>query len=384
VRLRLALFYGLLFLACGVVLLGVTYALVRGTSNATNIVAFPTPQGQAYALHAAASDQQTKDLNLLLFWSVIALAVMAVGSVGLGWVVAGRILGRLHDVTATARSISASNLHARLAFEGPNDELKELGDTFDELLGRLETSFEAQRQFVANASHELRTPLTVSRAMLQVALADPNLSLDSLVATCEEVLEAQSEQERLLEALLTLSQSQAGLEQREPLDLAPLTEKVLLVRQTEAQERGLELHANLAPAPSAGDPRLIGHLISNLVDNALRHNREHGRVEVVTEARADAATISVTNTGPLVPPDAVALLVEPFRRGGERTSSGDGHGLGLGLSIVRAIADVHGAVVNIEPKAEGGLEVTVIFKAREEQAIGWADVDSLQAKTLSK
>ena len=141
--------------------------------------------------------------------------------------VAGRILGRLHAVTATARTISASNLHERLALEGPDDELKELGDTFDGLLGRLESSFEAQRQFVANASHELRTPLTLSRALLQVALADPDLSLDSLRATCEEVLEAQSEQERLLEALLTLSHSQAGLEQREPLDLASLTEEVL-------------------------------------------------------------------------------------------------------------------------------------------------------------
>ena len=145
---------------------------------------------------------------------------MAVASVGLGWVVAGRILGRLHAVTATARTISASNLHERLALEGPDDELKELGDTFDGLLGRLDFSFQAQRQFVANASHELRTPLTLSRALLQVALANPDLSLDSLRATCEEVLETQSDQERLLEALLTLSQSQAGLEKREPLDLA--------------------------------------------------------------------------------------------------------------------------------------------------------------------
>ena len=149
-------------------------------------------------------------------------------------------------MTATARTISASNLHERLALEGPDDELKELGDTFDGLLGRLESSFEAQRQFVANASHELRTPLTLSRALLQVALADPDLSLDSLRATCEEVLEAQSEQERLLEALLTLSHSQAGLERREPLDLASLADEVLLARQTEAQERGLEVHADLA------------------------------------------------------------------------------------------------------------------------------------------
>ena len=362
VRLRLALLYGLLFLVSGAVLLGVTYLLVRGTSGA--ITAHPTALGQqTSAPQAVASNQQTRDLSLMLFWSAIALAVMAVASVALGWVVAGRILGRLHAVTATARTISASNLHERLALEGPDDELKELGDTFDELLGRLEASFEAQRQFVANASHELRTPLTLSRALLQVALADPDLSLDSLRATCGEVLEAQSEQEALLEALLILSHSQAGLEQKEPLDLASLTEEVLVARQAEADECGLEVHANLAPAPTAGASRLVERLIANLVDNALHYNREHGRVDVVTEARAHGAAISVTNTGPVVPPNGVDGLFEPFRRGGSERTRGD-DGYGLGLSIVRAIADAHGAVVNVEPQQEGGLRVVVVFSPR--------------------
>jgi signal transduction histidine kinase len=361
VRLRLALFYGLLFLASGAVLLGVTYLLVRGSSGA--ITAHPTALGQTSVPQAVASSQQTRDLNLMLFWSAIALAVMAVASVALGWAVAGRILGRLHAVTATARTIYASNLHDRLALEGPDDELKELGDTFDGLLGRLESSFEAQRQFVANASHELRTPLTLSRALLQVALADPDLSIDALRATCDEVLEAQSEQERLLEALLTLSHGRAGLEKREPLDLAVPAEEVLGARQAEAEERGLEVHSDLAPAPIAGDMRLVERLIANLVDNALRYNCEQGRVGVVTEARADGVVIAVTNTGPVVPPNDVARLFEPFRRGGsERTSSGDGYG--LGLSIVRAIADAHGAVVNAEPQLEGGLRVAVVFPLR--------------------
>jgi signal transduction histidine kinase len=361
VRLRLALLYGLLFLVSGAVLLGVTYLLVRGSSGA--IAAYPTAPGQQTSVpQAVASSQQTKDLNLLLFWSAVALGVTAVAAVGLGWVVAGRILRRLHAVTATARTISASNLHERLALEGPDDELKELGDTFDELLGRLETSFEAQRRFVANASHELRTPLTLSRALLQVALSDPDLTLDSLRTTCGEVLEAQSEQERLLEALLTLSHSQAGSVQRDPLDLAVVAEEVLGGRRQEAQERGLEVHADLAPAPTAGDPRLVDRLIANLVDNALRHNRERGRIGVVTEARADMAVISVTNTGPVVPPDDVDRLFEPFRRAGsERTGNDEGHG--LGLSIVRAIADVHGAVLTVEPRPEGGLEATVAFPA---------------------
>ena len=358
VRLRLALLYGLLFLASGAVLLSVTYLLVRGTSGA--VAAYPTALGQITAPQVVASNQQTSDLNRLLFWSAITLAAMALASIGLGWTVAGRILGRLHAVTATARTISASNLRERLALAGPDDELKELGDTFDGLLGRLESSFESQRQFVANASHELRTPLTLSRALLQVALADPGLSLDALRVTCEEVLEAQSEQERLLDALLVLSHSQAGVEQREPLDLAVLTEEVLGARQTEAKERGLEVHADLAPADTAGDPRLVAHLIANLVDNALRYNREHGRVDVVTEVRADGAALSVTNTGPVVPQNDVARLFEPFRRGaGQRTGSDHGHG--LGLSIVRAIADAHGALVDIKAQSEGGLAAEVRF-----------------------
>ena len=362
VRLRLALLYGLLFLVSGTVLLGVIYLLVRGSSGA--ITAHPTALGQqTSAPQAVASSQQTRDLNLLLFWSAIALAVMAVASVALGWLVAGRILGRLHAVTATARTISASNLHERLALEGPDDELKELGDTFDGLLGRLESSFEAQRRFVANASHELRTPLTLSRALLQVALADPRISLDSLRATCEEVLETQSDQERLLEALLALSHSQAGLEQREPLDLAVLSQEVLGARQAEAEERGLAVQGDLAPAPATGDPRLVERLIANLVDNALRYNREHGRIDVVTETLADGAALSVTNTGPVVPQNDVAPLFEPFRRGdSERTSSGEGYG--IGLSIVSAIADAHGAVVNAEPQREGGLRVAVVFPPR--------------------
>ena len=365
VRLRLALLYGLLFLVSGAVLLSVTYLLVRGSSGA--ITAHPTALGQqTSAPQAVASNQQTRDLSLLLFWSAIALAAMAVASVGLGWVVAGRILARLRAVTAAARNISASNLHERLAFEGPDDELKELGDTLDGLLGRLESSFQAQRQFVANASHELRTPLTLSRTLLQVALADPDLSLESLRVTCEEVLEAQVEQEDLLEALLTLSHTQAGLEQREPLDLAPLAEEVLIRHKTEAEERGLEVRANLAPAPTAGDPRLVERLISNLVDNALRHNRDDGRVEVETAARADGAAILVTNTGQVVASDDVARLVEPFRRGASaRTGGGDGAGYGHGLSIVRAIADVHGAIVHIEAQPEGGLGVCVVFPVRQ-------------------
>ena len=368
VRLRLALLYGLLFLVSGAVLLAVTYALVRGTAHATHVTILPVgsiAQARIHALQAIASDQQ-RLLDLLLLWSAVALGVMAVASVGLGWVIAGRILRRLHAVTGTARAISASNLHQRLAFEGPDDELKELADTFDGLLDRLESSFEAQRQFVANASHELRTPLTVSRAMLQVALADPEVSLDSLRTTCEEVLEAQSEEERLLESLLTLSQSQAGLERREPLDLAVLAEKVLAARQGEVRERGLELHANLPSAPAVGDPRLVEHLISNLVDNALRHNVDHGSLQVTTATVGGQSALRVANTGPAVSALDIGRLFEPFRTtDADRTRSEGGHG--LGLSIVSAIARAHGAVLEAAPQSGGGLQVEVRFPAGERE-----------------
>ena len=202
-------------------------------------------QAQVYQLHVVAKSVRGSDLHLLLFWSLVALAAMAVASIGLGWVVSGRILRRLSTITATARSISASNLHERLAFEGPNDELKELGDTFDGLLSRLEAAFEAQRRFVANASHELRTPLARQRTVAQVALSDPEATVDSLRQAHERVLAAGAEQQHLLDALLILSKGQAGLQRSEQFDLGTLTEEVLLAREAEVQERGLEVLTHL-------------------------------------------------------------------------------------------------------------------------------------------
>ena len=404
VRLRLTLLYSVLFLVSGAALLGFTYLLVSHGGGATvgavkqqafgsitgsgggaalgggtavqvpggGIIVIPgglSPkqiQGQISQLHVVARSVRGSDLHLFLFWSLIALAVMAVASIGLGWLVSGRILRRLSTVTATARSISASNLHERLAFEGPNDELKELGDTFDGLLARLEAAFEAQRRFVANASHELRTPLARQRTVAQVALADPEATIDSLRQAHERALAAGAEQQRLLDALLTLAKGQAGLQRREPFDLAPLTEEVLLACEGEAQERGLEVHTNLASAPATGDPRLVDRLVANLVDNALRHNVEGGRVDASTETQAGGAVLSLANTGPVVAPDEVERLFEPFRRAGADRTGGQGHG--LGLSIVRAIADAHGATVTAEPQTEGGLRVEVVFPSPEEPA----------------
>jgi signal transduction histidine kinase len=200
--------------------------------------------------------------------------------------VAGRALRKLRAITTAVQQISATNLHERLALTGPDDELKELGDTFDALVGRLEASFAAQRRFVANASHELRTPLARQRTVGQVALADPDASIESLQAAHERVLAAGAQQEQLIEALLTLARGQAGVDRNEPFDLATLAERVVASRRAEAQYRDLAVYVDVEPAPGSGDPRLVERLVTNLVDNALRHNIVGGCVVVRTRTRA--------------------------------------------------------------------------------------------------
>jgi signal transduction histidine kinase len=269
------------------------------------------------------------------------------------------VLRPLHKITSAARDISASNLHERLALEGPDDELTELGDTFDELLSRLESSFQSQRQFVANASHELRTPLTVERALLEVALADPDGDYDSLRAACERVLASSEEQERLIEALLTLASSERGLERREPFDLGAVAAEVVRVTREEADLRGLRVDCAIDHAPTAGDPRLAERLVRNLIDNALRHNVPGGHVEIATTAGAGRATLTVASSGAAIPPREIERLLRPFERLGGRADHGDGHG--LGLSIVQAIAIAHGATLTAGPQSQGGLRVEVGF-----------------------
>jgi signal transduction histidine kinase len=268
----------------------------------------------------------------------------------------------LRTITNAARDISASNLHSRLAFEGPDDELKQLADTFDGLLGRLEASFDAQRQFVANASHELRTPLTLERTLVEVALADPNATVDTLREACERVLAAGEQQERLIEALLTLSRSQRGLDQHEPFDLAAVAAEVLETRRPEAEHAQLHIEAALDPAPTSGDPALGERLVANLVDNAVRHNVPAGRIEVATGTRDGHAVLSIANSGPVVPSAELDRLFQPFQRfAADR--NGEEDGLGLGLSIVHAIATAHGATVSTRVRPEGGLAVEVSFPA---------------------
>ena len=388
-RLRLTLLYAGMFLVLGTGLIVATY-LLSSSSESISVHAVPIkgPSGTRLLIGPVApvapgrpgrrgrcnpaSSRSSPGrqfvalgrLTSLLATSWVLLVLTAIASALLGWFASGRVLRPLRQMTDTARTISAGNLSQRLALTGPDDEFKRLGDTLDDLLARLEASFDAQRRFVANASHELRTPLTVERTLLQVALADPNATEASLRATCEELLAAGQEHERLLESLLTLASSERGLSHREPVDLAQLVGHVLLTPRPDVQRHRLELATVLEPAPAAGDPALIERLMANLVDNAVRYNRPGGRVEIRTAALNGHAVVSVTNTGPVVREDETERMFEPFQRlGGGRAARADGHH-GLGLSIVRAIATAHDATVAATAQPTGGMAVTVSFARR--------------------
>lgn len=385
VRLRLTLVYGALFLVSGVALLVITYLLVRTSSGLKLYVHHgPPPPGgvpstapdpvDSLMTHQAerrAGEQRSAMLHTLLTQSGIALALMSAVSIALGWVMAGRALRPVRAMTDKARRISARNLHERLAVPGPDDELKDLGDTIDDLLGRLDTAFAAQRRFVANASHELRTPLTLQRAMIEVALADPDADAAALRAVCERVLAAGEHQESMIEALLTLARSERGLERRTPVDLARIAADALPAAarpeagtETDADAgtgSGIRVARALEPAGTTGDPRLVERMVANLVDNALRHNVPGGWVEVSTGIRAGRPVVRVVNSGETIPGDRINRLFQPFQRLESRTGGPEGHG--LGLSVVAAIATAHHAGITAEPAPAGGLDITIAFPA---------------------
>jgi signal transduction histidine kinase len=410
VRLRLTLLYIGLFLVSAACLLVITYFLVQrtlpqlpqrvtnGSGSAASTAAGvristggaavssacdfsptaspPTPTQlndcQLFVQQEAAA-LNNDVLNRLLIESGIALGIMAVVSVGLGWLMAGRVLSPLRTITAAARRISARSLHQRIGMTGPDDELRELGDTFDQLLGRLDASFRAQRQFVANASHELRTPLARQRTLLEVALRDREATNASLRAACERALAAGEQQERLIAALLTLARGERGLDRFEPFDLAAIAADVLAARRDDAQAGRLSLVEELAPGIALGDPGLAERLVANLVDNAIRYNVPGGRVEITTGARAGRPVIMVTNTGPVIPPDQLGRLFRPFQRmDPARRAPG---GLGLGLAIVSAVAAGHGAELHAVTRSAGGLAVEILFPAFPPGCPGSAGLD---------
>ncbi|GIJ54173.1 two-component sensor histidine kinase [Virgisporangium aurantiacum] len=397
VRVRLTLLYTGVFAVCGAILVAITYGLVAGTlpmptdpepkdkpataqtvekrEGVTDefIVACRTALGDPTAdpllrrkcqaayeegLLVGAQTQREATLSDLLGYSLTTLAVVALLAAVAGWIVAGRVLRPVHRITAAARDASENSMAARVALSGPRDELRELADTFDAMLDRLQTAFEGQRRFIANAGHELRTPLTVMQATLDVVLAKPEPTNAELLGMGQEVRAEVDHAKALIEALLTLARTDRGLGGCDPVDLATSAEDA--IDGAALPLDAPRLTTSLAPAPTSGDPILLERLAANLIDNAVRYNVPDGEVHVSTATVGDRALLTVTNTGPVVPADAVEGLFEPFRRLLDRT--GDG-GFGLGLAIVASIAAAHGGEAAARPRPEGGLSVTVSLPA---------------------
>ncbi|MBC6458906.1 sensor histidine kinase [Actinomadura sp. HBU206391] len=386
IRVRLTLLYGGLFLAAGVVLLALTYFLVKNNLrppgepgvHATRIEGKEAPPpsllkqappgasitiGQFQgALDKAEANYQRDTLKSLLTQGGIALGVVGTAALALGWLLADRALHPVHKITETARRVARSHdLTERIAYAGPRDDVKELADTFDTMLGRLARAFDGQRRFVANASHELRTPLAINRTLVDVAVRRPDAT-DDVKRLGESLLVVNGRHERLIDGLLTLAGSENTVVDTSPLDLADVAGHVLGQAAAEATARGVTAHRDLGRAPAMGDPVLIERLVQNLVENAIRHNREGGELSVATRGRDGRAELVVTNTGPVVPPYEIETIFEPFRRLGTDRVHSD-RGSGLGLSIVRATATAHGGTVTAKPRSGGGLIVTVRLPA---------------------
>jgi signal transduction histidine kinase len=371
-RLRLTVLYGgAVFLACGATVLAVTYLFYGQLGHATppvihqflskggKVIPIAVQPAEA-TLRLTGLGQLSLDRPQLLIASGLALVVVAVAAAAIGWLIAGQVLRPLSTITAAARRISATSLHERLALNGPDDELKELADTLDSLFARLEASFDAQRRFAANASHELRTPLTRERTLLQVTLADPAATSGTWQAVSRELLASNAEQDRLIEALLTLASSEAGPAEREPADLAAITSAALAAVRPAISRLGLHVQTDIQPAALYGDPLLVQQLTANLIDNAVLHNIPGGDIQITTGTSQAGVVLSVTSSGQVIPAVDVDRLFQPFQRLGPRPARRDGtHG--LGLSIVRAIATAHGATITARPRAGGGLTIHVTF-----------------------
>ncbi|HEY3502730.1 MAG TPA: HAMP domain-containing sensor histidine kinase [Actinocatenispora sp.] len=339
------LLYGVPFFAIGAVLLLLPLLTVGNTNDADGGDWLTPPPG-VY-------------VHLQVVFAAVGLVVIALLALTLGWLVAGRYLRPLRAITATARDISATNLDRRLRL-ADRDEFGELAATLDDLFGRLRASFDSQRHFVANASHELRTPLTAERTLLQLAIDDPDATVDTLRDTCRELLGLNVQQERLVDALLTLATGEEGIQRAEPLDLADVVDGVVRTRAQDARRRDVHLNTDLTAAPAMGDRPLLSSLVANLVDNALRYNEPGGRIDLTTTIDETRAHLTVGNTGPTIPPYELDRLFQPFQRlDRNRIQHADGHG--LGLAIVRAIADAHNASITPTPRPGGGLDIMISF-----------------------
>jgi signal transduction histidine kinase len=374
-RSRLTIVYGGLFLCAGVALLAVTYLLVNaqiigpftfqapgdGPYVVGGAVGGGQPSSQQY-LVSQANELRQDTLASLLTQGAIALVLVGALAVLLGWLVAGRLLAPLHRITETARRIGAApdadrGLHERIALPGPVDEVKELADTFDGMLSRLDHAFDGQRRFVANAAHELRMPLTLNRSLVEVAMNRPTASAD-VRQLGEVLLDINARHERLINGLLLLARTEHGITNRSYVDLVDVVEHVTDETAGQADAARVAVAVEPAEAPVLGDALLLEQLVRNLLDNAVRHNLATGGWVRLTTSADRLARLTVSNTGPAVPRYDIPSLFEPFRRaGGERV--GVNGSTGLGLSIVRAIVHAHGGHVSAEPRDGGGLIITV-------------------------
>lgn len=360
VRWRLTLLYSVLFLICGAALLAILYEFFIAFAFAPPPKPHFSP-GERSAILAqiagALAHQRSVYLDHMLVGSVIALAIVALVAGVLGWVVAGRVLAPLRTITATTERISATDLHERLAMPGPRDELRQLADTIDRLLERLEAAFDAQRRFVANASHELRTPLATMRAVLDVtsAKSDAPPLLETLDANLRQCLD---QADRLLENFLTLARAQHAELDVEPVSLAQLADDSLARRSEAIAAKHIGVSTSLAPVSVTGSKTLLARMVDNVIENAVRHNQPHGSITVALEHQGEHALLVVESGGPVLDPTAVARLAEPFKRlGADRTGSENGHG--LGLSIVAAVAAAHNGTLEVHPRPQGGLQVRI-------------------------
>ena len=380
IRLRLTALYGSVFLLSSASLLTVGYLVVRSTLRTRHPLTdalrrlgfhphseydlgFRPGTHNARLIHAVEYNIINGTLHRLLFEYLAALLVSTAIAVVTGWLLAGRALAPLRKITATARRVSGENLGERIALQGPSDELKELANTFDRMLERLDGAFASQRHFVANSSHEMRTPLAIMRTEIDVALADPDASIEELRAMGEAVRDTVDRCESLIASLLVLARSEATTGHEEPLDLAQLIGDCITDLSARAQEAAIEIRTDLQEAWIDGDPSLIERMVANLIDNGIRHNEHGGWLSVTTETRDRRVLMRVANGGEQIPPEAAAELAEPFRR-----LSRSAQGFGLGLSIVQAIASAHRGDAVLDPRSEGGLEVTVALPVRAGQA----------------
>jgi signal transduction histidine kinase len=347
-------------------------------------IAGPTA-AEVSRLTATVKASQAHIFNSFKVESALALGLLTIFSFGLSWWMAGRALRPVNRITDAARSLSEQTLHARINLQGPNDELKQLADTFDAMLGRLDRAFHSQRRFVANASHELRTPLATERVLIDEALANRSARPDELRSILEQLRTNSEETERLIDALLLLARSERGLQQWAPVDLSDAVSSVVEQSTPEATAAAVTISAEVQPVVVSGDPGLLERLAGNLVENAIRHNVPGGSVSVITRRDLDAGVLEVANTGPVLNPGAVAGLLEPFRRAGPDRSSNQG-GVGLGLSIVNAIVTAHGGSMLLRARQEGGLFVRVQLPLAEfPTSAPWGSQSDqrLQRRTLS-